>query len=67
MPSEDFKAKIDKSIEKVFENAYIERLQNIYDRSREAQALDRRRMYYRLKRYLFKSRCVTYGAESWDK
>ena len=36
----------------------------MYDKSREAQTLERRRMFIRLKRFLFKTRCVTQGSES---
>lgn len=39
----------------------------MFDKSKEAQTLEKRRMYIRLKRFLFKSRCVTYGNESLSK
>ena len=36
----------------------------MYDKSREAQTLERRRMFIRLKRFLFKSRCITQGDQT---
>jgi len=35
----------------------------MYDKSKEAMTLERRRMFIRLKRFLFKSRCLQYGRE----
>ena len=36
----------------------------MFDKSREAQSLERRRMYIRLKRFLFRQRCTTQGSET---
>ena len=59
MSKEDFQSEIDSCITKVFETAYVDRLQTMFDKSKEAQSLERRRMYIRLKRFLFRSRCLT--------
>ncbi len=64
MNRDEFKKIVDDKIDKVFEGAYIDRLQTMFDKSREAQSLDRRRMLLRLKRYLFSARCVTRSSES---
>ena len=39
----------------------------MFDKSKEAQSLERRRMFIRLKRFLFRSRCVVQGSESHEK
>jgi starvation-inducible outer membrane lipoprotein len=39
----------------------------MYKKSKEAQSVDRRRMFIKLKRFLFKSRCVTTGGLSHEK
>ena len=67
MSKEDFQSEIDSCITKVFETAYVDRLQTMFDKSKEAQSLERRRMYIRLKRFLFRSRCLTQGTETEDK
>lgn len=59
MSKEEFQSEIDSVITKVFETAYVDRLQTMFDKSKEAQSLERRRMYIRLKRFLFRSRCLT--------
>ena len=58
---------IDNAIQQRFEQVYLTRLQTMYKKSKEAQTLERRRMYNRLKRYLFKSRCIQQGNESFEK
>ena len=67
MSKEEFQSEIDSVITKVFETAYVDRLQTMFDKSKEAQSLERRRMYIRLKRFLFRSRCLTQGTETEDK
>ena len=67
MEQGDFQKKVDESITKVFEDAYINRLQTMFDKSKEAQALERRRMFIRLKRFLFRSRCITNAGEAHEK
>ena len=64
MKKQKFQVKLDDCIKKVFENAYADRLKTMFDKSREAQNLERRRMFIRLKRFLFRSRCTTIGTES---
>ena len=64
MSKKKFQAKVDECISKVFEDAYLGRLQTMFDKSREAQSLERRRMYIRLKRFLFRQRCTTQGNET---
>ena len=47
---------INQKIQEIFENAYMQRLSNIYEKSEEAQDLEKRRMYINLKKFLIKSR-----------
>ena len=44
----------------VFENAYLERLKMVYDKSKEARSLEKRRMFIRFKKFLMKSRVLSY-------
>lgn len=64
MSKTKFQSEVDSCITKVFENAYIKRMKTMFDKSKEAQSLERRRMFIRMKRFLFRSRCVTEGNES---
>ena len=66
MPREQFQNTVDDCVNKVFEGAYIERLQTMFDKSKEAQQLERRRMFLRLKRFLFRQRCIEYGTENYE-
>jgi hypothetical protein len=52
---------VNQKVQKVFHGAYIERLQNIYEKSKEAQSLEKRRMFIRLKKFLMNSRILTYS------
>ena len=58
-PQNRLQQKVDACIVQTFEKAYLQRLQTMFDKSKEARKLERRRMFIRLKRFLFKSRCVT--------
>lgn len=53
---------VNKNITQIFENAYLERLNNIYEKSKEAQSLEKRRMFIRFKKFLVKSRILGYGS-----
>ncbi len=44
----------------MFKSAYIDRLKNVYDKSKEAHDLEKRRMFIRLKKFLTHSRVVEY-------
>jgi hypothetical protein len=58
---------VNKNIHGIFEAAYLERLSNIHDKSKEAQALEKRRMFIRLKKFLLKSRLLVYVGEETDR
>ena len=58
---------VNANIQKIFENAYLEKLGNIYDRSVEAHSLEKRRMFIRFKKFLFQSRILTYAHEEFDR
>ena len=66
-PKQFGKNVIDKCVEKSFEKAYIGRLHNMYTKSKQAQAVDSRRMFFRLKRLLFRQKCIEEGSESHDR
>jgi hypothetical protein len=55
------------NIQRIFEKAYLEKLNTIYERSREAQSLEKRRMFIRFKKFLFQSRLLTYTHEEFDR
>ena len=67
MSKKRFQTEVDACISNVYEQAYLNRLQTMFDKSKEAQSLERRRMFIRLKRFLFRSRCVVQGSESHEK
>ena len=50
-------------VDKVFEDAYTEKLSKIYDKSKEARDLEKRRMLILFKKFMFKSRILTYDRE----
>ena len=54
-------------IQDIFEQAYFGRLAAIYDKSREAHSLQKRRLVIRLKKFLMKNRLLTYFREEQDK
>jgi len=58
---------VNKNIHGIFEAAYLERLSNIHEKSKEAQALEKRRMFIRLKKFLLKSRLLVYLGEETDR
>jgi len=45
----------------------LTRLNGIYDKSKEAHSLEKRRLFVRLKKYYFKERILQYGSESMDR
>jgi len=57
-PSQEFYKIVNGKIQEIFENAYLEKLQNIYNRSVEAQSLEKRRMFIKFKKFLFQSRIL---------
>lgn len=55
------------NIQKIFEDAYLEKLNRVFEKSKEAHNLEKRRMYIRFKKFLFHSRIMTYMHEEFDR
>lgn len=58
---------INSQIQELFENAYLEKLNKVYEKSVEAHNLEKRRMYIKFKKFLFQSRILTYANEEADR
>ena len=58
--SQHFYNFVNRHINQVFEKAYLERLNSIYQKSRDAQNLEKRRMFIRFKKFLMQSRLLTF-------
>ena len=58
---------VNKMTNEAFEIAYLERLNMVYEKSKEAQSLDKRRMFIRFKKFLMKSRILAYVREETDR
>ena len=58
---------MNKQISEVFEDAYLKRLNHVFEKSKEAHSLEKRRMFIRLKKFLFKSRLLTFLDEETDR
>lgn len=56
----EFYKLVNRQIQAIFENAYIEKLQTIFEKSQEAHSLEKRRMLIRFKKFLFQSRILTF-------
>lgn len=54
-------------IAKVFENAFLEKLQNQYDKGKEAHGLEKRRLLLKFKKFLFRSRILTVHNEEYER
>jgi len=54
---------VNKYINDVFVEAYLEKLNKMFSKSQEANNLEKRRMLIRFKKFLFKSRILTYWAK----
>lgn len=65
-PAEFYKL-VNANIQKIFEDAYLEKLNTIYQKSVEAHTLEKRRMFIRFKKFLFQSRILTYAHEECDR
>jgi len=63
----EFYKLVNTKIQYIFEQAYLEKLQTIFDRSSEAHNLEKRRMLIRFKKFLFQSRILTYAHEEFDR
>ncbi len=59
-----FYDRVNKHIADIFDIALSERLDKIYARCKEAQSLEKRRMFVRLKKFIFKNRILTYARET---
>ena len=51
----------------MFEQAYLERLKMVYEKSREAHNLSKRRMFIRFKKFIMKSRLLSYLNDETDR
>lgn len=58
-----FYAKVNKKIQEIFEQAYLGRLNTIYEKSKEAHQLEKRRLLIRFKKFLISSRILTFMSE----
>jgi len=58
---------VNDKIHKIFEKAYFERLNMVYEKSKEAQSLEKRRMFIKMKKFLIKSRIMGYLTEETEK
>jgi len=58
---------VNKNVSHVFEQAYLGRLKMIYDKSKEAHNLKKRRMFIKFKKFLMKSRLLSYINEETDR
>ena len=58
---------VNSNVHSIFENAYLKRLNMIYEKSKEAQSLKKRRMFIKLKKFLIKERLLTYQGEENDR
>jgi hypothetical protein len=58
--TDKFELKVKDYTDKVFENAFHERLDTMYSKSFEANNMIKRSMFIRLKKFMFKSRILTY-------
>jgi len=65
--NEQFYDLLNGTIQKVFEKAYVEKLSKVYDKSKEANNLEKRRMLIRFKHFMFRSRILTYTSEEIDR
>lgn len=55
-----FYEKVNKHIATIFEDAYLEKLDQVHKKSKEAHSLEKRRMFINFKKFLFRSRILTY-------
>ena len=58
---------VNDKIHKIFEKAYFERLNLVYEKSKEAQSLEKRRMFIKMKKFLIESRIMGYLSEETDR
>jgi len=49
---------VNRQVSETFENAYVNRLQKIYESSSQAHTLEKRRMFFEFKRFLFQARVL---------
>lgn len=64
--SELFK-KVNTHIQKIFEEAYIEKLQLVFDKSKQIHDLEKRRMFIRFKQFLLTNRIFQYNEDHYIK
>ena len=51
---------VNKKIQSIFEQSYLRRLDSIYEKCTQAQDLEKRRMFLRLKKFLVRSRVLQF-------
>jgi hypothetical protein len=54
---------VNKNVNEVFENAYLGRLNKIIEKCNEAQSLEKRRMFLRLKKFIIKNRILQFHSD----
>ena len=51
----------------MFKGAYIDKLKQVFDKSKEAHGLEKRRMFIKFKKFLFQNRILKYQSEEMDR
>jgi hypothetical protein len=54
---------INSAIKDIFEKFYIDNLNKVYEKSAEAQSLDKRRMLIKVKKMMYRSRIIQHVGE----
>lgn len=65
--NEHFYRAVNEHVATVFQNAYLERLNNQYEKGKEAHGLEKRRLLLKFKKFLFKSRILTVYQEEYER
>lgn len=55
--------RVNTHIQKIFEDAYLQKLQTVYNKSKEIHDLEKRRMFIRFKQFLLSKRIFQYSEE----
>ena len=55
---------VNTKVKKIFEDAFFDRLNMIYEKSVEAQSLEKRRLFIRLKKFLIKNRIIGFAKQN---
>lgn len=65
--NELFYEKVNKHIEETFHEAFLSRLNTIFEKSEEAHSLEKRRMFLRLKKFYFRERILQHSEENIER